>query len=45
MWTNFFSIKQKHIDIISPNKKITIITQAQHLNAEDLTGGIRNKEG
>ena len=27
------------------NKKITATTQAQYLDAKNLTGGIRNKEG
>ena len=45
IYTNFFSVQQEYIGMISPNKRITVTTQARRLDIKDLTGGIRNKKG
>ena len=44
MQTNFFLVQREHVGIISPSKRITDTTQAQHLDTKDLIKGIRNKE-
>ena len=48
IYTNFFSLQREYIGIISLNKRITVINLKQYmerLDAKNLIGGIRNKEG
>ena len=42
MYTNPFNTQREQVGIISPSKRITATTWARRLDAEDLTGGIRN---
>ena len=42
--TNFFSSQREQEGIISPSKRITATVQAQHSDAKNLIGGIRNNK-
>ena len=42
IYTNPFNTQQEQVGMILPSKRITATIQIRRLDAEDLTGGIRN---